>query len=105
MNKNLCAFRAVFLAAAAALVAPAAAFADDDDDCNVERGPSTLFNATVAPAGIAPNGFLFFGTGNPPTGVAQQEDPTTPLELDLGVIYRTGNTIHPPRGPSIRRIL
>ena len=52
MNKNLCAFRAVFLAAAAALVAPAAAFADDDDDCNVERGPSTLFNATVAPAGI-----------------------------------------------------
>jgi len=95
MNKNLCAFRAVFLAAAAALIAPAAAFADDDDDCNVERGPSTLFNAAVAPAGIAANGFLFFGTGNPPTGFAQQEDSTTPLELDLSVIYRTGNTIQP----------
>src|SRR5260221_13937385 len=97
MNKNLCAFRAVFLAAAAALIAPAAAFADDDDDCNVERGPSTLFNAAVAPAGIAANGFLFFGTGHPPTGVAQQEDPATPPELHLSGIYRPRNTLHPAR--------
>jgi hypothetical protein len=102
MSKNLCAFRAVFLVAAAALTAPAAAYADNDDndnrndnDCHVERGPSTMFNATVAPAGIAANGFLFFGTGNPPTGFAQQEDPTTPLELDLSLIYRTGDTIQP----------
>src|SRR5258708_29798134 len=104
MNKNLCAFGAVFLVAAAALVAPAAAFADDDDDCHVERGPSTLFNATVAPAGIAANGFLFFGTGNPPTGFAQQEDPTTPLELDLNVIYPTRNTIQPARLNSVGEV-
>jgi hypothetical protein len=94
-------FRAAFVAATAAMMVPAAAFADNDDhagknrDCNVERGPSTLFDATVAPAGIAANGFLFFGTGNPPTGFAQQEDPTTPLELDLGLIFRTGDTIQP----------
>jgi len=80
---------------AAVLIAPAVAFADDDDDCNIQRGPSTLFDATVAAAGIAPNGFLFFGTGNPPTGFAQQQDLTTPLELDLSVIYRTGDTIQP----------
>jgi hypothetical protein len=98
MSKNL--FRAGIVAAAAALIAPAAAYADNDDDghdndCHVERGPSTLFNATVAAAGIAANGSLFFGTGNPPTGFAQQEDPTTPLELDLSLIYRTGDTIQP----------
>ena len=99
MSKNL--LRAGLLAAAAILILPPAAFADNDDhdgkddDCKVERGPSTAFNATVAPAGVAANGFLFFGSGNPPTGFAQQEDSTTPLELDFSVIYRTGDTIQP----------
>lgn len=99
MSKNL--FRATLFAAAAALIGPATAFADNDDndggtnDCNAKRAPDTVFNATVAPAGIAANGFLFFGSGNPPTGFAQQEDPKTPLELDLSVIYRTGDTIQP----------
>jgi hypothetical protein len=96
MSKNL--LRAAFIVGGAVLIAPATALADNDgrnEDCNVERGPSTLFNATVAPAGIAANGFLFFGTGNPPTGFAQQEDQTTPLELDLSLIYRTGDTIQP----------
>jgi hypothetical protein len=78
-------------AATAGLAAPAFA----DDNCKTERAPSTFFDATVAPAGIAANGFLFFGSGNPPTGFAQQEDPKTPLELDLSLIYRTGDTIQP----------
>jgi hypothetical protein len=99
MSKHL--FRAAFVAAAAAMTVPAAALADNEDhdgknrDCHVERGPSTAFDATVAPAGIAANGFLFFGAGNPPTGFAQQEDPTTPLELDLGLIFRTGDAVQP----------
>ena len=98
MSKHL--LRATLVAATAAMILPATAFADNDGkntDCHVERGPSTAFDATVAPAGIAANGFLFFGAGNPPTGFAQQEDPTTPLELDLGLIFRTGDSI-PPAG-------
>jgi hypothetical protein len=99
MSENL--LRVALVAAGAATIMPATAFADDgdhdgkNDDCHVERGLSTTFNATVAPAGIAANGFLFFGAGNPPTGFAQQEDPTTPLELDLNLIFRTGDTIQP----------
>src|SRR6185437_11231414 len=101
MSKHL--LRATLVAATAALIVPVTALADDDGhdgkkhDCHVEQGPSTAFDATVAPAGIAANGFLFFGAGNPPTGFAQQEDPTTPLELDLGLIFRTGDSI-PPAG-------
>lgn len=99
MSKDL--LRAALVAAGAAMIAPATAVADDgghdgrNDECHVERALSTTFNATVAPAGVAANGFLFFGTGNPPTGFAQQEDPTTPLEVDLSLIFRTGDTIQP----------
>lgn len=79
------------LLALAVLFVPTLAFAD----CGDENGPDTALNATVSPAGVGANGALLFGSGNPPTGFLQQEADRTPLELDLSVIHRTGNTIQP----------
>ncbi|HEX7966675.1 MAG TPA: hypothetical protein VF502_00540 [Stellaceae bacterium] len=104
MTKDIAALRAVFIVAATGAFIPMAAFAESD--CDREDGaPPTMFNARVAPAGIASSGFLFFGSGNPPTGFAQQEDPATPLELDLSVIYRTGDTIQPAGATSCGEII
>ena len=75
----------------AAFLAPSLAYAD----CGNDDIPDTAFNATVGADGIAANGSLFFGSGNPPTGFLQQEADRTPLELDLSIIHRTGNTIQP----------